>query len=92
MESSVTLDLHHPLVQAVYLIANPLFAWFDTPTVRALWITYSVFWGIFSAGMFYLNLVYLRLFMSIFPKNFLDWMFNGKPYGPEPTPLNRRRT
>jgi hypothetical protein len=76
----------------VYLIANPVFSWFDSPTVRALWITYSIFLGISASVAFYLILEITRWMMSLFPKNFLDWFFNGATYGPDPTPLNRRRT
>ena len=64
-------------VAIVYLIQKDYFSWLKSDYVTALWIVWSIFFGMFSFGFFYMLYYIMLELIMIFPVNYWEYLFGG---------------
>ena len=62
-------------VAIVYLIQLSEFEWLKSDYVTALWIVWSIFFGLFAFGFFYSFYYILLEIIMIFPVNYWEYLF-----------------
>merc|ERR1712166_534262 len=64
----------------VYLIQVEGFSWLKSDYVTAFWIVWSIFFGLFSFGVFYSFYYILLEIIMIFPVNYWEFLFGDVDY------------
>ena len=67
-------NIEDPTAEYEFIICTPEAFWLKSNWTTALWITWSVIFGIGSGGIHYTMYLLLLEWMRSFPVNFMEWL------------------